>query len=352
MDSGQEPGCDSIPNDARKLSLKATTGITLAKATSGITLAVSNWLTSLRDFMLESFGCALLASLLPLVSILCMKQAGYDTVISQYYEEGSRFNPPILKDGNITNVPFSFGTRSRYYVDNVGKMSTTIYLPIIMFTIFTPMPILLRAKVMLRPRKQGTVLGAAITGLVVVVIYIAGLRTTKANVQTGGKTRYNTAPAIFMFMYTFIMPLVFVVAQVWTKISLKKWMKTTYLKWYVVIVLALLLESSIATMFNLFVLPFFFSSSKFQRFLIRTLSPIIFLKIGIGVGWKFAVFVKEKTNCDVQSVTVGFLSFYCVVITTLARLMQGSASSFGESLLFEVAATVSELVTAGEGRHE
>jgi uncharacterized membrane protein len=153
-------------------------------------------------------------------------------------------------------------------------------------------------------------------------------------------------------MYTFFMPFVFVAAQMWTKVSLKKWTKTTYLKWYVVIVLALLLESSIATMFNLFVLPFFFSSSKFQRFLIRTLSPIIFLKIGIGVGWKFAVFVKEKTNCDVQSVTVGFLSFYCVVITTLARLMQGSASSFGESLLFEVAATVSELVTAGEGRHE
>ncbi|GMI00037.1 hypothetical protein TrVE_jg14292 [Triparma verrucosa] len=335
MESGQEPGRDSvrvsIADGARKLSLVAT---------EQASLGVSNWLTSLRDFMLESAGYALLASLLPLASILCMKRVGYDQVISNFYEEGSRFGPPILKDGNITVVPFSAGTRSRYYVDNVGNMSIALYLSIIIYIIFVGMVILLRAKVMLRPQNQGTVLGAAITGFVLVVISIAFIHTTKAAEQTG-KIRYSTTP-VFVFMFTFVMPLVFVAALK------KKSTKMSYLKLYVVVAAALLIESIIgATNVNVVVKTFFRSSTTtFQRVLIRTLSPIIVLNIGTEVGWKFTVFIKEKTNCDIQDVTVGFLSFYCISVTTFNRLVQGSAGSVGESLIFEVAATVSELVTA------
>mmetsp|Transcript_5991 Transcript_5991/g.10884 ORF Transcript_5991/g.10884 Transcript_5991/m.10884 type:complete len:430 (+) Transcript_5991:462-1751(+) len=225
-------------------------------------------------------------------------------------------------------------------------MSTALYLTLIMFCFFTGMVILLRARVMLRPQNQGTALGAAITGFVVVVTSIAILRSYKEEVQTGN-VKHSSVP-VFLFMFTFIMPLVFVVAQVWTKVALKKkWTKTTHLKWYIGIVLALLLENTIGTMFIQFIMPTFFrSSTTTNRFLIRILSPIIVLKIGIGVGWKLTVYVKEKTNCDVQSVTIGFLSFYCVTVSTVNRLMQGSAGSVSESLIFEVAGTVSELVTA------
>ncbi|GMI03430.1 hypothetical protein TrVE_jg5912 [Triparma verrucosa] len=348
MDSGRESGRASvrlsIADGARRLSLAATEQASLAAEQAS--LAVSNWLTSLRDFMLESAGYALLASLLPLFSILCNKQAGYDQSISEFYEEGSRFDPPILKDGNITVVPYDSHFSSEYYVDNVGNLSTAVYLSLIMYCFFNGMPCLLRARVMLRPQNKGIILGAAITGFVVVVTSIALIHSYKGAVQTG-KIKYNSVP-VFVFLLTFIMPLVFVAAQVWTKNTLKKkWTKATHLKWYVVIVLALLLESTIATIFVRFILPTFFrSSTTTKRVLIRTLSPIIFLKIGIGVGWKLTVFIKEKTNCDLQSVTVGFISFYCVVIPTLNRLMQGSARSVSEGLIFEVAGTVSELVTA------
>ena len=70
------------------------------------------------------------------------------------------------------------------------------------------------------------------------------------------------------------------------------------------------------------------------------------LNFGIEVGWKCTVYVMERTKCDIQDVVIGFLSWYCVCISVIIRLMQGSASSVGESLIFEVAGTVSELVTA------
>ena len=108
-------------------------------------------------------------------------------------------------------------------------------------------------------------------------------------------------------------------------------------------------SSNLGSLVGSFLGPFFRSSTTtFERVLHRTLSPIIFLNIGIEVGWKFAIFAKAKTTCDIQDVTVGFISFYCVTISAFNRLMQGSAGSVSESLIFEVAGTVSELVTAGE----
>ncbi|GMI15705.1 hypothetical protein TrVE_jg3357 [Triparma verrucosa] len=341
MDSGRESGRASvrfsIADGARRLSLVAT---------EQASLAVSNWLTSLRDFMLESAGYALLASLLPLASVALVKQVGYDWTISEFYEEGSRFDPPILKDGNITAVPFLPGNRSRYYVDNIGEMDTAVYIMMIMVIFFMSAPILLRARVMLRPQKQGTVLGAAITGFAVVAMSIALIGAFKDSAQTGELSQ-GAAP-VMGFINVFILPLVFVPAQVWTKVSLKNWTKTTHLKWYVGVASALLLETTVTTVYNRFILgPFFRSSTTtFERVLLRTLSPIIFLNIGIEVGWKFAIFAKAKTTCDIQDVTVGFISFYCVTISTFNRLMQGSAGSVSESLIFEVAGTVSELVTA------
>ncbi|GMH64082.1 hypothetical protein TrST_g1142 [Triparma strigata] len=341
MDSGRESGRDSvrfsIADGARRLSLVAT---------EQASLAVSNWLTSLRDFMLESAGYALLASLLPLAFVALVKQVGYDGTISEFYEEGSRFDPPILKDGNITAVPFLPGNRSRYYVDNIGNLKAAQYLTLITVIFFMSAPILLRARVMLRPQNQGTVLGAAITGFAVLAMSIALIGAYKVSAQTGELSQ-GAAP-VMGFIHVFILPLVFVPAQVWTKVSLKKWTKATHLKWYVGVAAALLLESTVTTVYNKLILgPFFRSSTTtFERVLLRTLSPIIFLNIGIEVGWKFAIFAKAKTTCDIQDVTVGFISFYCVTISTFNRLMQGSAGSVSESLIFEVAGTVSELVTA------
>ncbi|GMH73222.1 hypothetical protein TrST_g7039 [Triparma strigata] len=319
MDSGRESGRDSvrviIADGARRLSLVATEQASLAAEQAS--LAGQLWLTNLRDFMLESSGYAVVASILPLACIFCLKQSGYDQVVSEFYTEHARFDPPILKESNVTIVPYTPQWRSDFFADNT-TMSVATYLVLIAFCCFSVTAILFRARVMLRPTMQGTVLGAAITGLVGILMSISLIR-------------------------------VYEHADLWTRDThKKKSTKSGLLKWYIGVVVAFFIELIFGFLFTYVVMPGFFRSSTtmFQKLLFRTLTPILFLNIGIEVGWKFTVYIMERTKCDIQDEVVGFLSFYCVVVSVTNRLMQGSANTVSQSLIFEVAGTISELITA------
>ena len=97
-------------------------------------------------------------------------------------------------------------------------------------------------------------------------------------------------------------------------------------------------------------MPYFFdaSTSTFTRFLIRMLGQIFMLKAGLELSWRWSKQAAEHMGVNINDATVASFGFYASAIPFLGRIKQGSAETVGESILYEVTGTLSELLMADQ----
>lgn len=190
----------SLTEDARRLSMVAA---------EQATVLTKLWLASLRDFLLASAGYSLLASLIPLGCIFCVRQIQYDQAINYVYVEGARFEPPILKNGNVTVVPYTPTIRAAFFVDNVGQIAGSTYVVYIIFCTLTAMVMLFRALVTFQPKLKASVLGFIITISVAVITSIGFILDVQHAAKTGPARNAGTNNTYF-FLHVLILPIIFV----------------------------------------------------------------------------------------------------------------------------------------------
>ena len=119
----------------------------------------------------------------------------------------------------------------------------------------------------------------------------------------------------------------------------------SFLEAYFLFIAVLMIEVIMQSFYSFVVMPYFFlaSTSTFTRFLIRMLGQVIVLKAGLEVSWQVSSSAaKNSKTC--RHVTVASFGFYASVIPLLGRVMQGSTKTVGESILYEVAGSISELL--------
>ena len=143
----------------------------------------------------------------------------------------------------------------------------------------------------------------------------------------------------------FSLPVLITVAFAWSPVRRKK-SRSSAIKCFLGITVLAVLETAVQYIYRSHILPLFFmtSTSTYVRFLLRMIGPVLFIPMGTEASWIMAFPTLERTDIDVQDFGTGLMVLYCVYVPGLGRVMQGSAEGIGESLIFEFAGTISELI--------
>ena len=70
------------------------------------------------------------------------------------------------------------------------------------------------------------------------------------------------------------------------------------------------------------------------------------LYAGVEISWRWSIYSTKKLGAEINDATVAAFGFYASIVPLLGRIMQGSAETVAESILFEIAGTFAELTLA------
>mmetsp|Transcript_30093 Transcript_30093/g.59771 ORF Transcript_30093/g.59771 Transcript_30093/m.59771 type:complete len:477 (+) Transcript_30093:633-2063(+) len=201
---------------------------------------------------------------------------------------------------------------------------------------------------MFRPSLVGGALCTIITQVAATVCSVLMINEYEYRHQTGEKSSGNPISSSIPLLMLFLAPAIYTVSYAWS--GRDKDNHTSLLKAYGIFFAALMLETVFIFIYGLVILPYFFlaSTSTFTRFLIRMLAQIFVLKVGLELSWRWSKHAAEHMDAKITDATVASLGFYVSAVPVLGRIMQGSAETVGESILYEIAGTLSELWMADQ----
>ena len=73
---------------------------------------------------------------------------------------------------------------------------------------------------------------------------------------------------------------------------------------------------------------------------------VVLLYFGVEISWRWTAYATEHLGADTRNAAVATFGFYACVVPLLGRVMQGSAETIVQSVIYEVAGTIAELFLA------
>ena len=312
-----------------------------------VALIATNFTKNLKEFIVESGVYSVCAVFLPLLSILFVRQIGLSVVVEKFYGSGAVHVAPVLSATNVTVAPFTTGLRKAYYCQSSGTMTILQRAPYGAFWIIFWASQVLRSWILFKPTRTGLLICATLATAVTATIIYLGIKEYIYVSEHGEHSSSDSHTREFPLLVVFFTPLLYTVAYSCSRTRQHEKHTATW-KALVLLFFGLILEPiGTQTMYQI-ILPAFFreSTSTMSRFLIRSVVCALFTNMGIEVSWQLSRFAAKNMGADMNHAVVSTFAGYGVFFSLLGRIMQGSAETVEESLLFEVAGTLAELAIA------
>ena len=308
----------------------------------------SSFTNNLRQFIFESGGYSLVAAIVPSLAVLVVRERDKKFGVDPFYGPEATIDPPVLD--NATVVPYH-QERKRYFCQSTGPMPPIHLLYIVMFWSAVWTSHFVRCLALFRLKTTSKLKALALclifAGASISLIVQEYETHTSKHGDFSPQHPYDAIP-IIPAMFAFLNPLIYTVCYAMSEERSQGKGKASLLKAYGTVFVYLIVETSLQFVFNIKILPLFFQAdtSTLIRFTIRMLSQVFFLYVGSEISWRWSVFAVESQGANIKNASLATFSFYACLAPYLGRIMQGSAENVGQSLLFELAGTVAELLLA------
>jgi len=306
---------------------------------------IASFKGTLLGFIVQSGFFSLMASIVPLLGIVVMMSYSVQYTDAFFGSEATTV-PPILH--NVTVVPFDSAFRKRYYAQSEPvRLSLVLVQAAFWFCGSAQFPI--RARVMFRPNKKGVMICLIMTVAMSAVCFLL-MMNEYVYVAEHGEYRpfpFNALDSAIPMVMAVGVPATFTVAYAYSP-KRDKETHSGLAKAFVVFYACLGFEGGLMLLSTRVVNKYFFLSSSgiLVRFLVRSLSQLIGLNLGVEISWLWSKYAVANMGCDIHDASVGSLGGLAVSVPLFARMLQGSAETLVQSIIFEVAATIAELKIA------
>jgi hypothetical protein len=249
----------------------------------------------------------------------------------------------LSSNPNLASIPFKESNFDIYFV---SPYRTEIDDPVFIWWYLTGAIShhYIRAMVLFAPRSiAGKLIPLVLT--VGIIYYLCTNLTTAAD-QSARDGFYNVRSLelinAVVIISLLVSPLVPVTCYVSTKTPGAK-----YARAYVLFLLLNAFEMTIGLLYSWYVMPIFFatSTSEFVRIFLRIIVQSGLYILSIEVCWVASYYSQTMFGCRSHHSHILF-SFNAAFLTFMARMMQGSASTPWQAVLFEATGTCCELMTA------
>ena len=307
--------------------------------------AIASFTGNLRDLIIGSGLASIASAVVPCLCIVYVMIYAREYRTDKFFGSTAVFIPPIL--GNTTVVPFHFSGSKQYFAQSMGELPFMYAFREIAFWVMFWLCHFTRAVLMFRPSKAGCCLCVALTIVSTVISSVSILRELEYSAEHGEESDSHPMKG-FLVLYIFIGPPFFFVAAYAFSINRDKERHVGLMKAFAVTFLALFFDSLVGLIYTRVILPYVFSSetSNLMRFVVRSGLQIIALNVGIEVAWIFSRYGVRKMGCDINDATFATFANTGIVVPFFSRMLQGSAETKTEAVLFEVSGTIAELFIA------
>ncbi|GMI07696.1 hypothetical protein TrVE_jg4977 [Triparma verrucosa] len=327
------------------------------EAANAISNLTQSFAQQLRTFILGTGAFSVAAAVLPIAAIFLLRETTYEIALDFFGDSASNV-PPILY--NTTVVSFTPETRSLHFCESAGALgavSTLMATCICLFWVSTWLTMLLRCHIMFRMATVGKAVNIFIALTSMTICTLLHIKELKYQGEHGVGTTPTPVATTFPAMVALLPPAMFTVAFITnTNTSTNDnnnnnnngSLRPSLLKVYFIFFTALLLEVMAQTIYAFMVIPYFFreDTSTLNRFLVRMLGQVILLYFGVEISWRWTAYAKEHLGVETKNAAVATFGFYACVVPLLGRVMQGSAETLAQSVIYEVAGTIAELFLA------
>ncbi|GMH72124.1 hypothetical protein TrRE_jg12783 [Triparma retinervis] len=300
---------------------------------------------SLRDFILQSGLASILCAIVPCLSLLLLVVYGEKHRTDKFFGSAASYIPPIVD--NVTIVPFHPSGSKEYYAQSMGELPHIYTFREIVFWMMLWLCYLSRSVAMFRPTRMGLCLCSALvfaSALLSIILIVKELKYNAEHGESTGSSPIDGPLALYIF---FVSPFVYVLAYAFSE-KRDKSKHAGLMKSYAVMFAALLFDNLSGLTFARAIFPYFFRSdtSPFMRFVVRSISQTIAANIGIEVAWYISNFSVANMGCNISDASIATFAHTGIVIPFFSRIMQGSATTVTDSIMYEVAGTIAELFIA------
>lgn len=307
-----------------------------------VLVASSSFRRNLRDFIVESGFFSITAALVPCLSLLLSVNYGEKYRAGQFFGSEALHDPPILD--NVTVVPYALSTSKQYYSQSLGSMPFILIVMRIVFWITIWLTYLFRSVCMFHPSKAGVYICIAQTLVSVVLSGMWMVEESKHMAIHGEASSSNPIEGRLTLYIFLVSPFIATTAYAFSE-KRDNSRHTGLLKSYVIFFVFHVFDTLTGLIYAQSILPYFFRSdtSPLMRFMVRMLSQIITMNLGIELSWHLSIYAVKNMGCDIHNATLMTFANYATNIPFFSRIMQGSATTVAESILYEVAGTIAEL---------
>ena len=307
--------------------------------------AIASFTGNLRDLIIGSGLTSIASAVVPCLCIVYVMIYAREYRTDKFFGSTAVFIPPIL--GNTTVVPFHFSGSKQYFAQSMGELPFLYAYREIAFWVMMWLCHFTRAVLMFRPSKAGCCLCVALTIVSTVISSVSILRELEYSAEHGEESDSHPMKG-FLVLYIFIAPPFFFVAAYAFSTNRDKERHVGLMKAFAVTFLAIFFDTLVGLTYTRVILPYVFSSetSNLMRFVVRSGLQIIALNVGIEVAWIFSRYGVRKMGCDINDATFATFANTGIVVPFFSRMLQGSAETKTEAVLFEVSGTIAELFIA------
>ncbi|GMI38261.1 hypothetical protein TeGR_g4275 [Tetraparma gracilis] len=305
-------------------------------------VAAKSFFELCRNFIMESLLVSIVASLVPILSLIFLTRPWLFSIAAEYYGPNSSTPPCFLDAANVTAAPVKGHYAARYFLAPPGPDFVHHSLEVAQVAVCGAGSIVVKALLMFRPRRAracATIAAGIVSALAINNFYVNKRELDHIAGEPTGDASLNELYIVTTFL--FAVPGIGVIAAAGAGRSVRQLM----------LAFALFLGSNLVefVMYEVLsgaVLPFFFdpSTTAWGHFIVRgplLMAVFTFLTEAMWqIGKRFVI----KLGVAPHDSHI-LLTSSVVVVPVYARLMQGSAENAGTSAYYEAISTVCEIIT-------